>query len=363
MAASEDAASALRAEVHADGVQHVRFDSRWLPPARQTGAWCEILHPQISVAPLRNGPRELAGSIDAWLVGEHILAVTEFRAQRAIRDRRLVAAHAPDLYHIMLHMRGRVPTDSDGNETVVEAGDIIIDDLGRPKHTTSGGGAILTFSVPRAIVEGMFPGRDLHGVKLSGKRPQTRLLRSHLLHYFQRIGDMDPGHMAELQRATHALVAAAIEPSLGEREDIRGYVQQGVRRAIEAFVERHLGDPDVNAATVQRRFRISRSQLYRLFRDDAGLAAYLRRRRAERAAELLLDRDRRHLGVSVLALEAGFRSETQCQRALRSLYGTSAREIRRSAEVYATAGGAWDAVRLFRHADTLVRETWGTDAG
>ncbi len=357
MAASEDAASAIKADVHAGGLQHVRFDSRWLPPARQTSAWCEILHPQITVAPLRSGPRELAGSIDAWLLGEHILAVTEFQAQRAIRDRRLVAAHAPDLYHIMLHMRGRVPTDSDGSETVVEAGDIIIDDLGRPKHTTSGGGAILTFSVPRSILQGMFPGRDLHGVKLSGKRPQTRLLRSHLMRYFQCVGDLGSADVPEMQRATHALVAAAIEPALGEREDIRGYVQQGVRRTIETFLERHLGDPDVDAATVQRRFRISRSQLYRLFRDEGGLSAYLRRRRAERATELLLDHDRRHLGINVLALEAGFRSETQCQRALRSVYGTSARDIRRSAEIYATAGGAWDAVRLFRHADALVRDT------
>lgn len=304
---------------------HAHFDTAWLPAGQRTEAWRSIMLPQVAVTPTRGA---LEGTIDAWTLGECELATSHYTAQTARRDRSWLARYAADYYSVILSLSRRVHTCCEQREFGLAPGDIFIDDAGRARETHYGGGRILLVRLPRYLLAEHFPGDDLHGALIRGTSPQGRLLRGHLLELHRQCPRLAPAAVPRLTDATLALTAAALAPSLASRADVRGHVQEALRRQIRQFVDRQLDDPTLDVAAVQRAFRLSRTQLYTLFSDHGGLSTYLRERRLERVAAALRAPDKRHLTIQHLAFEAGFRSERQFQRAFRNRYGRSARQLR-----------------------------------
>lgn len=100
-----------------------------------------------------------------------------------------------------------------------------------------------------------------------------------------------------------------------------------VRMRTDAIIYEQAADPNLSPATIAAQLNISLRQLYRAFNGAESPAARIRRRRLERAAEILAARSGPG-HVEAVALECGFASAEYFSRAFRREFGLSPRAYR-----------------------------------
>ena len=102
---------------------------------------------------------------------------------------------------------------------------------------------------------------------------------------------------------------------------------ESVRARTDAIIYEQASDPLLTPATIAAQLNISLRQLYRAFNRTESPAARIRRRRLERAAELLSARTPQPQ-VERVAQECGFASAEYFSRAFRREFGISPRAYR-----------------------------------
>jgi AraC-like DNA-binding protein len=100
-----------------------------------------------------------------------------------------------------------------------------------------------------------------------------------------------------------------------------------VRMRTDAIIYEQAADPNLTPATIATQLNISLRQLYRAFNGTESPAARIRRRRLERAAEILAARSGPG-HVEKVAQECGFASAEYFSRAFRREFGLSPRAYR-----------------------------------
>ena len=100
-----------------------------------------------------------------------------------------------------------------------------------------------------------------------------------------------------------------------------------VRMRTDALIYEQAADPNLTPATIAAQLNISLRQLYRAFNGTESPAARIRRRRLERAAEILAARSGPG-HVEAVAQECGFSSAEYFSRAFRREFGLSPRAYR-----------------------------------
>lgn len=102
---------------------------------------------------------------------------------------------------------------------------------------------------------------------------------------------------------------------------------ESVRARTDAIIHAQAADPMLTPATIAAQLNISLRQLYRAFSGVESPAARIRRRRLDRAAELLTGRQSQS-HVERVAQECGFVSAEYFSRAFRREFGLSPRAYR-----------------------------------
>ncbi len=304
-------------------VQQAHFDTARLPQQERLEAWRGILAPQVRVTPARDTAGEFAATVDAWRLGDCDLGVSRFTAQTGIRDRRLVSQHALECYNVLVPLQGIIDTETEGQRIRLHPGDVMLEDTRRTKQSFYHGGALLLLRIPRYRLAGITTRVDLHAHVLRAGMAQTSLLREHLIALHEECPALHEHDIPAVVHATATLVAAAVAPADPETAQ-----PLSLKERVERHIHAHLSDPALDAVKLQRRFNLSRTRLYELFRGDGGISKYIRVRRLDQAASWLTDPTRATHTIQQIAFEAGFRNERQFQRAFRQRFGVTAQAIR-----------------------------------
>lgn len=98
-------------------------------------------------------------------------------------------------------------------------------------------------------------------------------------------------------------------------------------RAMRAYIERHLRDPDLGADHLCSAFATARATVYRAFADEGGVARYLVRRRLERAHLDLADAVPARGVVQRVAEGWGFHSVSHFSQAFQAQFGLRPSEV------------------------------------
>lgn len=102
---------------------------------------------------------------------------------------------------------------------------------------------------------------------------------------------------------------------------------ESIRIRTDAIIFEQAADPELTPASIAAQLNISLRQLYRSFTDTESPASRIRRRRLERAAEILAARSGPG-HVERIARECGFTSAEYFSRAFRREFGLSPRAYR-----------------------------------
>ncbi|MEY9933795.1 AraC-like DNA-binding protein [Catenulispora sp. GP43] len=112
-------------------------------------------------------------------------------------------------------------------------------------------------------------------------------------------------------------------------EALPGGRRQVLLTKVNAFIEEHLGDPDLTPGTIAAAHFISRRHLHQLFDGQHHTpAAWIRQRRLHRCRADLADPLLAGRPIGAIAARWGFRNAQDFSRAFRAAFGVAPREFR-----------------------------------
>lgn len=120
--------------------------------------------------------------------------------------------------------------------------------------------------------------------------------------------------------------SALLKVNLGvhpQRGDVRAQLRDALFEQILAFIERNLGDLDLNTELILQNFGVSRASLYRMFETIGGVRNYIMQRRITRATIDIEKNAEIRGSLRQAAMDWGFSSQANFNRAIRRQFGNS----------------------------------------
>jgi len=313
------------------GIVHSHFNVQAEAPQRQLLAWRDRVGHMIDVLPsLSDLDKPFHASIDRYQVGK--LVLTDCRSDQMVLERSLARISTDKVRDFVFHvfLEGGVDsvavraTPHEGSRSVAS---ILALDMTQPVRMHRHACRVLTFFVPGALVQEVFPDPDaIHGRTIHGTTPLTQLVIKHVTALSQGIMHMSADAADGAIRASAQLLVAAF----GKQARLSGNARAAARAAmfgqVRRYVQAHLTEAELSAESVLNALHLPRQTLYRLFQHEGGLGAYIRHLRLRHAAERLAHNP--HETVTYIAFDLGFKSGTDFTRAFRRAYGMPPQDFR-----------------------------------
>lgn len=251
-----------------------------------------------------------------------------------VRTPRLIRECDPDLYSVLFPLHGRLVVSQADREAVLGARELALYDSRHPFQIriTGDGGTVslVRAQVPRAVLP--LPRRRLDkalAVSLSGQDGVGALLAQFLTRLIADSASYRATDVPRLSGIAIDLMTASLAHLLDTGAAPPDESGQGLFLRIQAFVQRHLPDPELTPRSIAAAHHISVAYLHRLFqRHDTTVSAWIRRQRLERARRDLADPALRFTPVHQIAARWGFNDHSTFTRAFRAVYDVSPRDYR-----------------------------------
>ncbi|MFS2108833.1 helix-turn-helix domain-containing protein [Sphingomonas sp. Sphisp140] len=248
-------------------------------------------------------------------------------ARRFERTPERIAADGIDALGISVLLEGRTHGSAAGLPFVAEAGEVVLLDLTQVSSVVISENRSIQFAVPRDRAElEIGPVEPLHGRVIG--RAAAALLHGHLVQLAEGMKYIPETDAARVARTLIDMLALAIraegEAALGES------AVQSLALRVRGEIHRNLGSPGLNAASLCRRFAISRSTLHRLFEEEGGIQSYIRATRLDAARTALLTPPRADR-IGDIAERLGFSDAAHLSRLFRQRFGESPSDCRKRA--------------------------------
>ncbi|GEL23660.1 AraC family transcriptional regulator [Pseudonocardia sulfidoxydans NBRC 16205] len=283
----------------------------------------------VRVRPLADGT--FRSSLRSAAAGEVRVSAMSGSPCVVTRDADLIRASDPGFLTVALHRAGRAAVAQDGRHCLVGPGDLVNYVTSRPYELTFWEPyETVVITVPLAALGShadTLAGRTAIAVATdSGPRDVVGTLFEGLA---AKIGDCTAGEAncskEYLADAIVSLVLAELVdiPPLGAGEDLAD--------RMLAHCLSHLSDPRLTVESVARAHGVSVRYLHKVLAPRAiTLSAWIRRQRLERICRDLADESLSGRTVSAIAARWGMTDAGHLSRALKSEFGVTATEIRRS---------------------------------
>ncbi len=261
-------------------------------------------------------------------LGDTVLAQACAESQDFIRDQKRLAGEELGLILVQYFPHGGgILCD---REHLV-AGDMLIIDTEKPFKLAATDYENLTLMVPHDLRASISPMIDrLHGRRLPGSNPMVNILGEHLQSLWRNVTGMNMAQAGRAVQGTIGLIHGYLANEKGLAAELEPAVGQALALAVRRYIEQHLEKP-LKIDDLARHFRVSRSQIYRLFEQHDGVASYVWERRLRRSRRLLMTPSLQHLSIGAVAFEVGFTSHAHFSRAFRSRFGLTPSQLRAAA--------------------------------
>ncbi|MFI1330628.1 helix-turn-helix domain-containing protein [Streptomyces sp. NPDC020845] len=302
-----------------------------LPVPRRRSYWREALSQTFGAVDMTVPDEVYSGTIRTAPLGRLQAVTVDGDCLSALRTRRLVAQGREDEYVVVkLLDRGVARLEQDGREAVLGPGEIFVYDMARP----------VRLNLPQSFrTKSLVMPRDVLGLSesdmthvtaspLGPDTPLGGLLSPFLAGLVDGAGTYSPSTSERMARNVVDLLGVLAGEILGRSNADTPGGNRALLLRIQAFIDRHLADPDLTPQAIARAHRISLRYLHKLFEsEDATVGRWIQRRRLE---ECRRDLAYRANGTTIAAVAHrwGFSSAAHFSRAFRATYGVAPREWR-----------------------------------
>ncbi|WP_051947915.1 helix-turn-helix domain-containing protein [Streptomyces scabiei] len=314
-----------------------RLRTQDLPVAERFASWYDMAARAFAPSVLRSDHeadfRADARVLDLGGVQVSSLAYPSLESRRPAS---MIRSSDPESLHLLLTLRGGHRILQGGRDITSGPGEAVLYDTSRPWHGWAAAGHDTVQAVmvqfPRALLP--LPAdqvRRLTGMRLSGREPMGALLSGYLTQLTAGAAAYTVADGARLATVTLDLVTAFLAHHLETGTPAPERAHRDARLLeIRAFVQRHLGDPELSPSMIAAAHNISLRSLHRLFgEEDMTVAGWIRTRRLELCRRDLADPRLHAHPVRAIATRWGFTDPAHFSRAFRTAHGLSPREYRR----------------------------------
>ena len=283
--------------------------------------WIAATFMPLECAPA--GDRPFQGEVAHWTLGDLHVSRVAAEPHVASRTRGMIALREVDHYKVGLLTRGSCQLAQDEHQALLRPGDLAIYDCRRP-YTMS-------FNEPFEMSFLMFPCHRLRlpasatDRVLATRVPSSGATGSLVAPFLRQL-------VANLERAEDSVNLRLAENTLdllttlfGERTG-QGMDPTAQRRSllsqVHAWIDQHLGEPELNPEMIARGSHISVRYLHKLFHDqDTSVCRWVRARRLEKCRldlenPAMTDRD-----VTGIARTWGFDDPAYFTKVFKASYG------------------------------------------
>lgn len=224
---------------------------------------------------------------------------------------------AVDHWVVALHKIGDTTVRSGDSVRRTTPGGICFAALTQAAHLRQDASETLYLFVPRDQLPDATASRwdRLHNLNLKG--PCARLLSDHLLSLERNLGAIAPSALSDVAQATLDLLRVCLGTDSADHG--RPEPEQALRRNALRAIRRNATAP-MDPGRLCRLLGTSRSQLYRTFRNEGGVARVIRAERLAAARHALSDPGDHRL-IYQIAESLGFRTAEEFSRAFRREFG------------------------------------------
>lgn len=279
-----------------------------------------------SFVPLRVHPERpdtFRGDIRTAASDEVHLSVVTADAHEIRRTPELVARKEARFFKLGLQLSGSGLLIQDGREALVRPGDLAIYDTNTPyslvfeeRFTTA------VLMVPHRLIE--LPTEAVRGMTattLAGDEGLARMVSGFLGGLAGQLDQLDGPVGARLARNAVDLVTTMYAQQLNVARDVDKPHRPMLRR-VQAFIEDHLGSPELSPTTIAAAHFISTRHLHAVFHEEGlTVSSWIRARRLDRCRRELVDPLSAHRPVAQIAARWGFRDAAHFSRAFRAEFG------------------------------------------
>jgi AraC-like DNA-binding protein len=309
-------------------MEPIRFSTEELPARDQFDAWRGWFDGVFEVE-ADDADAGFAATSTIWSFDEFALSRVKAPALTAVRDTALLRSNPIDHWSVTLGRSrtlgmagGRLPLDVPPSVPFVAS-------LGASLVSRRPADERLQLYLPRDGFRELAPLLDSAlGQPLD--TPLGRLLGDYLGLLERSLGEIEAADAPRLTNAVRAMILACLGPSADRLEGANGQINLTRREKARQFIDRNLRDPRLDAAMLCRELGMSRTQLYRLFQEDGGVARYVRQRRLLRAHADLADPSSA-ASITLIAASLCFEDASSFSRAFKQEFGLNPREVRAAA--------------------------------
>ncbi|MCK2220614.1 helix-turn-helix domain-containing protein [Actinomadura sp. ATCC 31491] len=308
-----------------------------LPARRRHEMWRSVVCDTLGPLDLRIDPdAPLRGEIELGRLGPVGVGSVRTSTPHSVhRTPGLISRDNPELYRVVLTLSGSPRLAQDGRATQLSRGEFAIYDFTRPYELAYDSAVRLAvFSFPRDLLTLPVDAvARLAAVPIGGESGTAALAVPLLRRVAADHETYAPASAARLSGVVMDLVGTAVAERL---ELTRALPEDSRERTlllrVHAFIEQHLGDPELDPAAVAAAHHVSVRYLHRLFEpEQTTVAAWIRQRRLERCrAELARGGGE---PVSAIASRYGLPDSAHFSRLFRRAYGMPPAEYRRAGAV------------------------------
>lgn len=244
----------------------------------------------------------------------------------------------PELYSIVFPLRGRIGVVQADREATLGAHEMAWYDSRRPLRVKIAAeeetATLVRAQVPRSLLP--LPAGQVDrivAVPMSGRGGVGALLAQFLISMTAGSPSYRPADIPRLSGVTVDLMSATIAHHLDAEEELPPDSRKhALFLRVQAFVQRHLHDPEMSPRSIAAEHHISVSYLHRVFQDhETTVSAWIRRQRLERARRDLSDPALRVMPVHRIASRWGFPDHASFTRAFRAAYDVPPTDYRQQA--------------------------------
>ncbi|MEZ0350784.1 helix-turn-helix domain-containing protein [Mycobacterium sp. pR1184] len=243
----------------------------------------------------------------------------------------LIEHHSREYLKVGVHVGGRCVVRQDGREANLSPGDYVLYDTTRPFDFAVGGKfRMYSALLPRELLR--IPAAQLSRLtarRFDGRQGMGALLAPFLVQLGRQAAKGPQVLNLRVADAVFDMLEASLSEQLGcDRPESRDAHHQML--GMLAFIERNLGDPDLDVPTIAAAQHISIRQLQRLFENDGRTVTdWIRSRRIEHCRKDLANAELATVPVSVIGARWGLVNAPHFSRLFKAAHGRTPREYRR----------------------------------
>jgi len=302
-----------------------RFQAEDEPATTRVDYWQHILSNTLASYQINTAGDNLRSQIRHAEIGQIAVLDLKASAMEVSRTGHLIRNTDQSMFKIDLATAGRGVFAQDDRESVPMPGEFLLMDLGRPSRVGIQRwheGSIVIF--PSALLPLRHDEiRNLTAVRFSPQDPYAALVTALVTEVTRNLDAFESARDTRIGTAFLDLLSLSVATRLDRVRAVPADNRQNAMTLrIRAFIERHLGDPDLSPVMIADAHHISVRALHKLYEaEDQPIAASIRRRRLERSRQDLLDPSLGNRPVSAVGARWGFQDAPVFSRAFRAAYG------------------------------------------